>query len=116
MHDDPRPAALLEAMARTLTDEVVPSTDEAARHAARVVANLCRILAREFEQAPTAGDRGAMEALLDLRGGRADLATLLDERLRESEVAFDERALPVLLADVERRLAISRPSYLAEPS
>ena len=90
-------------MARTLTDEVIPATEGSARHSARVVANLCRILARELEE-PAA------------EPGRAEALSLLDQRLRESNEAFDEEALLLLMADVERRLAISRPDYLSKPS
>ncbi len=103
MDDEPRPAVLLEAMARTLAEEVVPATEGSAQHSVRVVANLCRILARELASPGTAHDD-------------ASAAELLDRRLRESDADFDESILPVLLADVERRLAISKPSYLTEPS
>ena len=43
------------------------------------------------------------------------LPALLDDRLREHDEEFAVRALPILRLDVERRLAISKPSYLHDP-
>lgn len=103
MNDQPPPVELLDAMARTLTNEVIPATEGPAQHSARVVANLCRILARELEESAAEPER-------------AEAVSLLDQRLRDSTEAFDEEALPLLMADVERRLAISRPEYLTRPS
>jgi hypothetical protein len=44
-----------------------------------------------------------------------NLPALLDDRLREHDEEFAVRALPILRMDVERRLAISKPSYLHDP-
>lgn len=46
--DRPSAAELLEIVAETLSDTVVPATASHAQHQARVAANLCRILSREL--------------------------------------------------------------------
>ncbi|MFP6653998.1 MAG: DUF6285 domain-containing protein [Myxococcota bacterium] len=113
MLDRPDTAALLKAMARTLSDEVMPATKGATRHAVRVVANLCRILEREVQQGQSASEetRLALAQLLDQDGTLPELVAALDQRLQSPDAEFEEAARPVLLADVERRLAINRPGY-----
>lgn len=118
MMDQPDAATLLRAMADTLTNEVIPATSAGPQHAARVVANLCRILEREW----LAGGEGeeetrvALAALLETDGHEpddslADLLSILSDRLRSSEESFDRQAREILLTDVRRRLAINRPGY-----
>lgn len=117
MIDRPNASELLTAMADTLTREVMPSLNGAAKHSARVVANLCKILAREWNE----GDGPPVDDLRDLLDSPdADYASLvaeLDRRLADSSPETDElaaAALPIVMADVERRLAIDRPGY-AQP-
>ena len=116
MGDEPNPEALLVAMAATLAEQVVPATSGGAAHAARVVENLCRILAREAVAPGAAGFQAELLALLGSESpGDATLDALLislDDRLRRGDADFARRALPILRRDVERRLAISKPSYL----
>jgi len=115
MLDRPDAAALLRAMAETLSNEVLPVTSGAPRHSVRVIANLCRILEREVR----AGDDGperSRRALAELLGRDAsleELAEALDERLAGSpeDEAFEARAVRVILDDVRRRLAIDKPGY-----
>ena len=134
MIDRPDAPTLLAAMARTLSEEVLPSTSGPAQHAVRVVANLCRILEREFALGSSGSEqsRRALARLLDHDASLPELVEELDARLRDEEVPgptaddiadeseggsastegdFDERARRVILADVERRLAIDRPGY-----
>ena len=120
MIDRPDAARLLRAMAETLTEQVLPATRGGSQHAARVVANLCRILGREIEQGADAAEttRSELARLLDLDGSLPELALALDDRLRgdrtdaaEGDPRFEARAHAVLLADVRRRLAIDRPGY-----
>ncbi len=110
MVDEPDAKTLLEAMAATLTDQVVPSCAGGAQHAARVVANLCMILAREM------GDDGAdLEGLRAWRGSDAPNETLIAEFDAALATSTDQdavnRALDVLLADAARRAEIARPGY-----
>lgn len=116
MLDRPDAATLLKAMAATLSDEVMPSTSGGTRHAVRVVANLCRILEREATAGPAASEqtRQTLTALLDSDGTLPALIAELDHTLRDHDTAdasFDSRVREVILADVERRLAIDRPGY-----
>ncbi len=120
MLDRPDAATLLKAMAATLSDEVLPTTSGGTRHAVRVVANLCRILEREVTAGPTASERTrqALAELLDRDATLPELIADLDRALRDREAgdtsenaSFDARVRQVILADVERRLAIDRPGY-----
>lgn len=125
MIDRPEMVELLLAMADTLSDQVVPACEGAPQHAARVVANLCRVLSREAE-AGAANVELTTQDLRDLLGREADelgdLVAALDQALQsqapesqapESQaVEFDSADLhDALLANVERRLAIAKPSY-----
>jgi len=122
MLDRPDAATLLKAMAETLSNEVLPATSGGTRHAVRVVANLCRILEREVVAGPAASEqtRQALAELLDDHADATlpDLVAKLDQALRDGDsssatddATFDSRARKVILADVERRLAIDRPGY-----
>ena len=135
MLDQPDAATLLGAIARTLGDEVLPATSGPAQHAVRVAANLCRILEREIRLGPTAREtsRRALVDLLDRDASLSELVRELDARLggrtlddsaaggdsedgtttdpNALDTDFDERVRALLLADVERRLAIDRPGY-----
>ncbi len=116
MIDQPSASELLEAMQRTLTRDVMPACDGSARHAARVVANLCAIVAREFEigAEARAETSSALAAVLDADPDTdlGDLAARLDELLcGDTEDAFDDRVYELLLADARRRLAIDKPDY-----
>lgn len=127
MIDRPDAHRLLDAVAAALSDEVVPvlsSTAEpdaatGARYVTRIAANLCLILAREcqrgrFAEAATISD---IRALLGRDDGSIDeLVAALDDALRDGGAGLDPVAVQrVLAANVERRLAIARPSY-AQPA
>ena len=107
MHDDPDAVTLLEAMAATLADRVVPALHDGVQHEARIVANLCRILAREL--AESGADRDMFAALIGHDGKRGDLAAELDQLIASGDAPPD--TLAVLLADVTRRAEITKPGY-----
>ena len=107
MYDDPDAVTLLEAMAKTLSDSVVPALSGGVQHEARVVANLCRILARELAEA--GADRDMFADLLGHDGQLADLAAELDGLIAAGDAPDD--TLAVLLADVTRRAEITKPGY-----
>lgn len=121
MIDRPDAATLLKAMAATLSDEVLPTTSGGTRHAVRIVANLCRILERELAAGPAAREqtRQSLALLLDRDATLLELVADLDRTLQGSAsiddttdaANFDARVREVLLADVERRLAVDRPGY-----
>ena len=108
MIDEPDPTALLEAMANTLTDQVVPATTGGAQHAARVVANLCRVLARD-RAADAEATLLALRDLLGHDGAAPDLVAELDQVIGRGE-RLDE-ILPLLLADATRRADVAKPGY-----
>ena len=113
MIDQPDAQALLQAMAKTLSDEVLPATSGATRHSVRVVANLCRILEREFKNGSDFSEQTRKE-LVELLGHEASLSELVgefDRKLQGADEAFENSALAVLMRDVERRLAIDKPGY-----
>ena len=115
MLDRPDAATLLRAMADTLVRDVLPATEGVARHSARVVANLCRILERELADGG-AGREQSRRSLSGLLGHDASLEELvreLDARLaaEASDPDFEARAHRVILEDVLRRLAIDKPGY-----
>lgn len=127
MLDRPDAAALLHAMAETLSQEILPATRGGAQHSVRVIANLCRILEREVRAGPTPAERTreALAELLDRVPGRVpdregeergleELARELDRRLATAPAAdreLETRAHAVILEDIRRRLAIDRPGY-----
>ena len=113
MIDRPDAETLLVAMAEALTRDVLPATKGAATHTARVVANLCSVLAREAQlgDAARTATRGALAELLGRHDALPELVRALDERLREGDPTFEAEAHAVLLADVRRRLAIDKPGY-----
>jgi len=115
---DPSAASLLEAVAETLTSEVVPATSGRAQHSARVAANLCRIIAREFD---SPGDPIVTARLCELLRMEPDsppteLWAVLDNGLKDNDPAFDAAASPLIREMVERELAISKPTYLTGPA
>ena len=119
MIDRPDAPALLEAMAATLADAVVPACEGPPQHAARVVANLCRILAREFEHGVAATEQTTSELrlLLGSDAGLSELVVELERRLEsggEVDPMDDDQLFSVLKANVDRRLAVAKPSYIQD--
>jgi len=90
--DRPTAVELLEIMAATLSETVVPATAPHAQHQARVVANLCRILGRELA-APDTGTTTLPASLLDTDDITADTA------------------YPDVLELVRSKLAVNKPGY-----
>lgn len=90
--DRPTTIELLEIVAETLTEAVVPATATHAQHQARVAANLCRIIGRELATDATAP------------GGLAD--SLLDCDDATADAAFDD-----VLALVRAKLNVAKPGY-----
>jgi hypothetical protein len=130
MLDRPDAAALLHAMAETLSQEILPATRGGAQHSVRVLANLCRILEREVRAGPgpaeqtrkelagllgrVPGRRGEREGEEGEPEGLEALVRELDRRLATAPVAdreLETRAHAVILEEIRRRLAIDRPGY-----
>lgn len=115
LHDRPSAAELLEAIAATLEERVLPEVDGGVRHDVRVAANLCRVIAREVGSDEVSNE--AINALQSLVGDDAlEGAALLTEATRLiDDGAFDgdsERAArAAALAHVKAKLAVTRPGY-----
>lgn len=110
MIDEPDNLTLLDAMATTLSEQVVPACTGGAQHAARVVANLCRILARQGRSGAESTDvYHSVIELLDRTGPYPELVAALDETIARGE-RLDE-ILPLLLADATLRAEIAKPGY-----
>jgi len=90
--DRPTAVELLEIMAATMSETVVPATAPHAQHQARVVANLCRVLQRELA-AEHAAPVDLPPSLLDVDDATADAA------------------YPDVLALVRAKLAVNKPGY-----
>jgi len=111
-----RPTALelLEGVAKTLDEDVLPVIDEALRHRIRVCVNLLRIVAREYELDPVAREleREGIVALTENDAPLDELRDALFVRLRKSnDETFDRDAWRVLVDVIRRDLAISKPGY-----
>ena len=108
MIDHPDPVSLLEAMAATLDNHVVTATEGGVQHQARVVANLCRILARHFSSDETT----TAQELANRLGIDGDLEALVAELDRQiADGTVDGDPLSLLLADAARRAEIAKPGY-----
>jgi len=115
LHDRPTAAELLQAVAATLDERVLPAVEGGVRHDVRVAANLCRTIAREvagtnLDAAVTAefqalvGDDSLVGVeLLTAAGALIDRADL--------DAATEAAARSAALAHVEAKLAVSRPGY-----
>jgi len=121
VQDEPSATALLDAVADTLEQRVLPGTDPSVQHQVRVAANLCRIVAREAALDPDA-DARARAALAELVGHDgpsgalwAELAArLTPDAVEPPDPALDELAAaahPAVLAIVRDKLAVAKPGY-----
>ncbi|MEM8706575.1 MAG: DUF6285 domain-containing protein [Actinomycetota bacterium] len=110
MNDSPPSDELLDAVARTLTEQVLPETTGATAHAVRVAANLCRVIAREIADDGEAEIAASLTEILGV-GPEADLATALDRALLADDPALDAAVADLLYADVQRRVDIAKPGY-----
>jgi hypothetical protein len=112
--DLPRGGDLLRAMAEALTDDVIPNTTDQAQYSARIVANLCLIMAREVEVDP-AESHLMLELLRDFlpehSGDLFEMAQWLDSLIAVNALDDDQTLHRLLTRDVEYRLAIARPDY-----
>ncbi len=90
--DRPTAIELLEVVAQTLSETVVPATAPHAQHQARVTANLCRIIGREL----AAGEPPA---------------TSFPDSLLEIDDAAEATAYADVLELVRSKLAVVKPGY-----
>ncbi len=114
MIDLPKGGDLLRAMAEALTTDVVPNTTDQAQYTSRIVANLCLVVAREFD-VDAADDHLRLELLRDFlpehSGDLAQMTGWLDSLIAVNALDDDRALHQLLMRDVEHRLAIGRPNY-----
>lgn len=92
--DRPSAVELLEIIAETLSNDVVPATAPHAQHRARVAANLCKILARELATPAT-----------------SSMSDTLARPLTQVDDATAAAAYSDVVALVQAKLAINKPGY-----
>lgn len=117
MIDQPSAPELLEAMAATLSESVVPACEGPAQHSARVVANLCRILAREFHHGAsgTGQTTADLAELLGVDGDAEALVAALADRLESGDDTLEgDQLFAVLKANVRRRVDVAKPGYATD--
>lgn len=114
MIDLPRGGDLLRAMAEALTNDVIPHTTDQAQYSARIVSNLCLIMAREVDVVP-ADKHLMLERLRDFlpehSGDLLRMTGWLDSLIAVNALDDDRALHQLLMRDVEHRLAISQPDY-----
>lgn len=114
MLDDPRPEALLAAIARLLRDEIVPQLTGATAFNARVAANALDLVQRQIaaEDAIHAAEHRRLTALLGQSGSLTELNRRLAARLRGGD---GEAELPDLTDHLWEttlaKIAVDQPRY-----
>ncbi len=113
--DRPNTEELIETVRAFLHDTLLPTMSGHGAFEVRIAANLLAIALRELQQGPAAA--AAVQARLTALLGTHDTPAALDaelvRRIRDGEIAVDDRALHTHLREAVRaRLAISNPKYL----
>jgi len=101
--DRPTAAELLEIVAETLRETVVPATAAHAQHQARVAANLCAIVARELA-APSEPLPPLPASLLDADDETAETAMDIVQDLVRTKLAINKPGYDAHDADAERHV------------
>jgi|GEM_PF-819778 len=115
LHDRPTAVELLEAIAATLHERVLPAVEGSVRHDVRVAANLCRLIAREaMSNAALQGVTAQFQALVNddsLIGVDllAAVSALIDAG--DLDATTEAAARAAALAHVEAKLAANQPGY-----
>jgi hypothetical protein len=111
----PKAAILLEAAAKYLEEELMPTLTGYHRFKTRVTANVLNTVRREFELrgAQADSEHSRLVAILGHDGEVEALSTELAERIRKGAISIDDPALHAhvrqSLADA---LAINNPKWL----
>jgi hypothetical protein len=116
MQDRPTATELLTTISGVLEGDVMPLLEDPIKHRVRVAANLCQILAREWELGPAhdVRERELLSSLLGAPPGTDNLAlnqTLVDRLNAEHDPALERGAWPALVEIVRGKLAIAKPGH-----
>ncbi len=126
LHDRPNAVELLDAVADTLEQRVLPTagSDTDTRHDVRVAISISRIVARQLADETFEADMTSqLQSLLsatregpELTG--PDLLSAVARRVDESDLdpAFERAARSVIKNLVSRKLNTARPGYASSPS
>jgi hypothetical protein len=103
---------LLEATRAFLRDEVLPQLDGFSAYNTRVAANNLAIVAREVQLKPELDQLDlAIAAELGIDPATAPVAQQLARRLRDHDLALDDRLLDYLKQKTLKSLEIDNPRY-----
>lgn len=123
MHDRPSVAELLDAIAHTLDEKVLPAVAASARHDVRVAANLCRIIRRELTDTSLSinvdsGIAKRTRELIETESPTSEvndgaLLAALCELIERPELSDETESAARAIATeiVEAKLNVSRPGY-----
>jgi hypothetical protein len=110
-----RPTAvdLLAGVIAYLEQELLPTLEGRHRFHVRVAANALAIVKRQLELGSgfDAAEAERLRALLSADGDLDALNRDLAQKIRDSEIAVDERMVEHLLRSVEDALAINNPRW-----
>jgi aminoglycoside phosphotransferase (APT) family kinase protein len=106
---------LTEALASWLAGPMTDSSVGGRRFETRIAANLVRVLGREADLGPAAGeaDRIELSSLLDTEGSASALASDLAVRVRAGDQPLNDRLITAARRLVARQLLIANPTYLS---
>jgi len=113
--DRPNTEELIETVREFLHDKLLPTMSGHEAFEVRIAANLLAIALRELQQGPTAtaAEQARLAELLGPHETPAALEAELVRRIRDGEIAVDDRALRTHLRETVRaKLAMSNPKYL----
>jgi hypothetical protein len=116
MNGYPSADAILDAVARTLRNEILPLLSGAAAFNLRVSINAIELVARELTLTPAhaVAAEGMLRELLKSQGDLSELRTMMVERLREGSLSLDdERVARCLRTLAAQQLSIDQPKYSA---
>ena len=113
----PTAEQLTEALASWLAGPMTDSSVGGRRFETRIAANLVRVLGREADLGPAAGeaDRIELSSLLDTEGSASALASELALRVRTGDQPLNDRLITAARRLVARQLLIANPTYLSAP-
>jgi len=109
----PSAAELLAGVIEYLERDLLPTLEGRHRFHLRVATNALAIVKRELERGPdiAAAERGRLVALLGHDGDRSALNRELARRIRDGEIALDDRLAEHLLRSIGEALSINNPRW-----
>jgi len=116
MQDSPDPIEILEAVARTIRETVMPEVSGHAAYAARVAANAVDLVSRQIRLQPDSdkNERERLVMLLKREGSLSELNAALCDAIEAGTVSTVQADLHHhLWATTKEKLAVDQPKYAA---